>query len=112
MYAQIRKVFYGFLRHRNISDEAWQACRNTPTIFSIPMAFVWMLSMAVMTVTGVVQEVFAYVLVVEAVLFLLVSAFRQAENLAYRVGAFRAFLYLCALEIIPLSALVCAFRLL
>jgi len=112
VYAQIRKVFYGFLRHRNISDEAWQACRNTPTVFSIPMAFVWMLSMAVMTVTGVVQEVSAYVLVVEAVLFLLVSAFRQAENLAYRVGAFRAFLYLCALEIVPLSALVCAFRLL
>ncbi len=111
-YAQIRKVFYGILRHRNIGDEAWQACRNTPTVFSIPLAFVWMLSMAIMSVVGVVEAASATVLIVEAAVFLSVSTFRQAENLAYRVGAFRAFLYLCALEIIPLSALVCAFRLL
>ncbi len=110
VYAQLRKVFYGLVRHRNISDEAWQACRNTPTVLSIPLAFVWMLSMALMAVSGLVEEWSAAVLLAEASLFLVVSTFRQAENLAYRVGAFRAFLYLCALEIIPLFALVCAFR--
>lgn len=107
LYSFVRKAFYRALPHKRIKEEVWQACRNTPTVFSIPLAFIWVGSMIIMSVTGVVPQASKVVLVSEAACFLVVSTLRQLENLAFREGAFRSFLYLCALEIAPLIGLVC-----
>lgn len=107
IYSFVRKAFYRALPHKRIKEEVWQACRNTPTIFSIPLAFVWVGSMIVMLVLEVVPQASKVVLVSEAACFLVISTLRQLEILAFREGAFRSFLYLCALEIAPLLGLVC-----
>ncbi len=105
-YYGLRIILYHFISHRRISDEYWQACRNTPVVFCIPLAFLWVASMLVLLIFHSVESASGVVLLVELACFLVMSTMRQAEILAHRVGAFRSFLYLCGLEIFPLAGLI------
>ena len=105
-YDWLRRMLYYLVPHRRVSDEYWQACRNTPAVFSIPLAFLWMASMAVLLVCGAVESASGAVLLAELACFLMISLVRQAEILSHRVGAFQSFLYLCGLEIVPVTGLI------
>ncbi len=105
-YDWLRKILYYLVPHRRVSDEYWQACRNTPVVFSLPLAFLWMVSMMVLLVCGAVESVSGAILLAELACFLMISLVRQAEILSHRVGAFQSFLYLCGLEFVPVTGLV------
>ena len=66
----------------------------------------WLLTVGAMVVLGLPQDVVRWVLVGELALCMGLTFIRQTEILASQCGVFLSFLYLCALEIIPVTGLV------
>jgi len=65
-----------------------------------------MLTVGAMVVLGLPQDVVRWVLVGGWALCMGLTFIRQVEILASQCGVFLSFLYLCALEIIPVTGLV------
>ena len=105
-YYVVRRILYALIPHRKVNSEYWRACMNAASLFSVMLAVLWLLTVGAMVVLGLPQDVVRWVLVGELALCMGLTFIRQAEILASQCGVFLSFLYLCALEIIPVTGLV------
>lgn len=102
----LKRALYAFVPHRCITSELWDASMNAPNFFVIATVVLWLFSMAVMWAFSASEIVCKVVLWAELGYFFLFCLLRQFQILRSQCGALRAFLYLCALEIIPMAGLV------
>lgn len=106
-YYIIKRLIYAVIPHRKVGSEPWRSCRNSSTLFFILLTILWLFSVGFFLIVSFPIEVKKWILVVEAVFCILLSFIRQREILSSQCGAFLSFLYLCALEIVPMAGLVC-----
>ncbi|MGM9788031.1 MAG: hypothetical protein ACI3ZF_03905 [Candidatus Cryptobacteroides sp.] len=102
----LRVLLYALVPHRLVNSEYWSACRNSMNFLLSEMAYLWLLSIAVCVLFSLPLPVRAYLLSFEAAACFLILFVRQFQILSSQCGSFRAFLYLCGLEIIPVAGLV------
>ncbi|MGN1225902.1 MAG: hypothetical protein ACI4TL_01550 [Candidatus Cryptobacteroides sp.] len=102
----LRVLLYALVPHRLVNSEYWSACRNSMNFLLSEMAYIWLLSIAVCVLFALPLPVRAFLLSLEAAVCFLFLFVRQFQILSSQCGSFRAFLYLCGLEIIPVSGLV------
>ncbi len=102
----VRRVLYATVPHHKVGSEFWGASMNAPNLFVITTIVLWLLSVVVMWAFSASGIVYKVVLWVELGYFFVFSIIRQFQILRSQCGALQAFLYLCALEIIPMAGLV------
>ena len=106
-YYIARRLLYAVVKRGKVPMEVWLASRNAPNVFVVMLASLWVATMAVMLSAGVSHAVVEQVMLIElgAVAFICLN--RQFGILKLQCGSFRSFLYLCALEILPMAGVVC-----
>ncbi len=106
-YYVIKRLIYVLVPHRKVGSEQWRSCRNAATLFFILLTILWLFSVGFFLIINIPIEIKRWILGVEAGFCILLSFIRQREILSSQCGAFLSFLYLCALEIVPMAGLVC-----
>ena len=102
----LRLLLYLLIPHRLVNSEYWSACRNSMNFLLSELACLWLVSIAFCLLFSLPLPARASLLCIEAALCLLFLFVRQFQILSSQCGSFRAFLYLCGLEIIPVVGLV------
>ena len=108
-YFLLRVLLYLLIPHRLVNQEYWSACRNSENLLLTELAYIWLLSIALSLLFRLSLPLRGIILAFEALACYILLFIRQFQILSYQCGSFRAFLYLCGLEIIPVVGLVFTF---
>ena len=104
----LRRLCYLILRPRRLSSEAFDALRHNPYNYLLLLVPVMLLTVAV-AVTGHLDDALTRtVLRVETAAVWAFALVRSGQILASRCSGLSTFLYLCGLELLPVSAMVAA----
>lgn len=108
----LRILLYSTIKHRLIPHEEWNATRNSVNVFLCFALLIWIVSLTICFALSCSTFVIRNVLLGELSLCFFICFIRQGQILASHCGSLLAFLYLCALEIIPLALLATCLALL
>ena len=106
-YYIFKRIVYAVIPHRKVGSEMWRSCRNSAALFFIMLTILWLLSIGIFLIANFPIEIKKWILGAEAGFCILLRFIRQREIWSSQCGAFLSFLYLCALEIVPMAGLVC-----
>ena len=101
----LRYLLYRLLMPRYRRD-FYVLSRNTAITYFILLVLLVLSTVGLLELCGVPAGVTGRVILVESALFYMVFFIRRAQILSLSCNHLRTFLYLCALEILPSSALV------
>lgn len=107
-YLLVRDLCYLALRPRRLSGESFAALRHNPFNYLLLLAPVLFLTMAVVAIFHLPQDVAKYLFLGEILLVWLVSLVRSGQILRKRCTGLSTFLYLCGLELLPAAILAAA----
>lgn len=105
-FFSVRYLLYAVIPHKKVGSESWSAIRNTLNLYLLAIFTLWAVTVA-LGASGLFSSSLQQILLLsELGLVLLLVYISQFTILALRCGSFKAFLYLCALEIIPATGTV------
>lgn len=106
-YYVARRLLYALIPHRKVGSEPWAATRNALNLYVLAIFSLWAITIA-LGATGIFsKDLLRLLLLIETGVVMLTVYVSQFTILDYRCGSFKAFLYLCALEIIPATGTIC-----
>ena len=106
LFASVRKTLEFFLRPKKNNGKAYQAaCRASRTFFSL-LTLALLAMGSVMTFVDVPAETITSAMLWVSAAIYLIFIIRKTQILMSSASFFAAFLYLCALEIIPTGAII------
>lgn len=105
VFALLRLALYNILKPRRNND-FYRLARRTSYTYFILLVILALVSVGVLALFGCDDNLVRKVILIETILLYLSFLVRRAQILALSCNPLRTFLYLCALEVIPTSALV------
>ena len=104
-FALLRLAIYNILKPRRNND-FYRLSRRTSYTYFILLVLLALVSVGILALFGCEDDLIRKVLLIETILLYFSFLLRRAQILALSCNPLRTFLYLCALEVIPTSALV------
>lgn len=105
-YVLLRRLLYMISKFRSRNNEYASCLRNSMYNYQILLSLSMLVSSLALSAFRVPSAAIRVVLLVLAALFAALYLIRSSQIFAFRCNSFATFLYLCALEILPLGILV------
>ena len=105
-YVSIREGIAVLIRPRKISSTVWNAATRTEYTFFIPLTMILLVVGGLLCLTGLSEEVVKYAMIWLSGAIYFVFLVRKLQIFSSSCNLFSAFLYLCALEILPTGVLI------
>ena len=108
-YFILRNIVYTILRHRKISYDDWSGVGHSLVAGGIFLSVLVILSFVLSYIFGIGGNALGTIFRVELILVASIHLKNIFEIVKLYYTPFRTFLYLCALEILPLASCIAAF---
>jgi hypothetical protein len=106
LYILFRDSVFRLFRPQRISKRAYSTAGNAAHTFFVILTFILLAAGGIMTITGTDEHVIATAMLWISASIYTLFIIRKLEIFTSSCSVFTAFLYLCALEIIPTGTLV------